>query len=1456
MGKSVLKHRGWKRILTLVLALAMLAAYLPAGVARAADEAADSNVHVLEANTLAAFDKGDKADGETEIVADYFTVIYSANSKNDGSDKTWDDGYTSGQRINFGGKAETTKNSIKFTTSNPATVKIWWASNERSMAILDSNGEIVAKTEEENVKNKAYLSTLELDGAGTYFLGGDTGSNYIFKVEVEESAADKVSVLEANTLAAFDKGDKADGEIETVADYFTVIYSANSKNDGSDKTWEDGYTSGQRINFGGKATTEKNSVKFTTSGPATVRIWWVQGGDDNREMGILNSSGEVVVQTSGTYVKNDPYMSILELAEAGTYFLGGISNNNYIFKIEVTETVGEKAPRADWAEVAAPEITSVAGDAEKPDSVVVTVSGEIGYDAADQITVIMRDEDGWELKRLNSLAEKSEHKLTFAPSGTGTYKFEVFAIREDETVIHKGAEVKSVSFTYPLGVPVMKYAVNDGKGGLTVEWNSVKEATGYIVTAGGKTVTTTGLNATKAVVEGLQAGDEVEVTVAAVRGAETGDACAPIKVTVSDEAGIAWVFSAFGTSTNTTDNGFEKNEDGSVRVYSVNGKGKVQPASEDGLAFYYTALDPNTTNFVFTATANVNSWTYSNGQEGFGLLVMDQVGVNGSVAPVWSNSFMAGVSGLSGVGVNMKLGVGALARTGVTEYSATKPDSYSSAWTLLDFSGVDTEIRNLVGNCTNPDKVPGETIDPALTSFKLAIVKDDEGYHVSYTDHLGETHTADYNDPKALSYVDDYIYVGMFAARNMDVTFTDIELTVSPASGSTSTPGTGETEEQTAAPSYSFANPSVSNQKKFDLDIRVNVDGKAVVTDAAGNELYKGVVKAGEKNPVTVTLAEGANAFTAVVTPDENALTADGAKLTSYEQATITTTVNMSVDERAEIYVAPNGRDDAKGTADDPTTLAAAVKNPAPGTVIILMEGTYHYTSGVTIERGINGTADKPITIKADPAAATRPVLDWEGKGNGLRLNADWWVLCGFDSTRSTAKGVHVGGNHNLVERVNVYRNSNTGLSISRINFGSSIPDWPSYNTIRNCSAWLNADPGYEDADGFEAKLTVGVGNVFDGCIAAYNADDGWDLYARSDVIAPVTIKNSIAFKNGWDIIDGKEVNAGNGNGFKLGGGNIPVDQKIINSVAFANKADGFTSNSNPNVKVENCISFDNGGYNLTLYTNIASLDTAFEVTGFISFMGSKDDRIKAQGAQSKTDYLKDNNYYQGHTSGEPVAEDWFVHLDTDTAIGNRELGIARNEDGSINMNGFLALTNKAPTDAGARLSAAEWLDLFADVSEDDWFGGDVAFAVQNGLMVGVSDGKFNPGGTATRGMLMTVLARIDGVDTSGSKPWYQAGVEWAMQAGVSDGAKPVAGVTREQAVTMLYRYAGGIAADGDLSAYPDADNVSGWAESAMIWAVQNGIIQGTGSKLNPKGIASRAEAAAMLARFCQNIVK
>ena len=158
----------------------------------------------------------------------------------------------------------------------------------------------------------------------------------------------------------------------------------------------------------------------------------------------------------------------------------------------------------------------------------------------------------------------------------------------------------------------------------------------------------------------------------------------------------------------------------------------------------------------------------------------------------------------------------------------------------------------------------------------------------------------------------------------------------------------------------------------------------------------------------------------------------------------------------------------------------------------------------------------------------------------------------------------------------------------------------------------------------------------------------------------------------------------------------------------------------------------------------------------------------------------------------------------------------------------------------------------FSDVDKSDWFADAVAYVTAKGLMNGTSSNTFSPNASTTRGMLMTVLARYAGTDTTDSTPWYQKGMEWAKANGVSDGTNPTVNITREQLVTMLYRYAGSPKANGSLDSFSDAASVSSYAVNAMQWAVANGIVNGLNGKLNPQDNATRAEVAAILMRFCE----
>ena len=177
----------------------------------------------------------------------------------------------------------------------------------------------------------------------------------------------------------------------------------------------------------------------------------------------------------------------------------------------------------------------------------------------------------------------------------------------------------------------------------------------------------------------------------------------------------------------------------------------------------------------------------------------------------------------------------------------------------------------------------------------------------------------------------------------------------------------------------------------------------------------------------------------------------------------------------------------------------------------------------------------------------------------------------------------------------------------------------------------------------------------------------------------------------------------------------------------------------------------------------------------------------------------------------------------------------------------------------------------FTDVSEKDWFYSDVMFVYENGLMLGTSKTLFSPHGTATRGMMATILWRMEGspvpkgknsfTDVEAGK-WYADAITWTAENGIfagygKDKFGPDDPITREQLAAIFYRYADykgyDLTVKGNLDKFKDADKITDYAKTAMQWAVGSGLVKGkSGNLLDPQGTATRAEIAAMLHRFIE----
>ncbi len=160
-------------------------------------------------------------------------------------------------------------------------------------------------------------------------------------------------------------------------------------------------------------------------------------------------------------------------------------------------------------------------------------------------------------------------------------------------------------------------------------------------------------------------------------------------------------------------------------------------------------------------------------------------------------------------------------------------------------------------------------------------------------------------------------------------------------------------------------------------------------------------------------------------------------------------------------------------------------------------------------------------------------------------------------------------------------------------------------------------------------------------------------------------------------------------------------------------------------------------------------------------------------------------------------------------------------------------------------------LASFTDISTDNWYFEAVNFVVEKGLFLGTSELTFEPESEMTRAMMWTVLARMDGIDTKTDGVWYEIAQEWVISEGISNGDNPDSSITREEFVTMLYRYAGSPELTASQLEYPDVAELSDWAFDGMVWATLNGIIEGDENKnLNPTDTATRSEISAMIMRY------
>ena len=1313
-----MKRQTKRRIMALVMAALMVVGLIPTGFAAKAVSAAN-NVYTFDASKETAITTAEK---KADIAAGkYGTEGYFTLSGK----------VTRGNSSTFSaelakGADDKEEGALTFTVTGTADVVVTATStgstNTSDLALVDASGNkidgIKAVT---GTKPETEIKYTNL-AAGTYSIIAPKDGENNRGVRVLSAVVTEIAAAVVTSDYTFD------------ASAETAITTAEKKADiAAGKYGTEGYfTLSGKVTRGNSSTfsaelakgaddKEEGALTFTVTGTADVVVTATSTGSTNTsDLALVDASGNKIDGIKAvTGTKPETEIKYTNLV-AGTYSIiapkDGENNRGVrILKTVVTQTSGGERPaRADWSGVVAP----VLGDVTSKDGkITVPFTMVIGYDGADKVVVTMTDEAGKEVASESYAKDTTGASVTFTPSASGKYTFSIKAVRDggaDKT----GAETKTADFVLPLATSAIGSIYNKGNGSVAVEWSAVKEATSYVVEYSNDGKNWASLDAadkTEATIKGLTVGSEYSVRVVAKRGEDsTTSKEATIKVT--KEAQQKWGQITYGNGASSSKDSFTGSaNEGKVTIKSASGK--LVPASFDGVSFYYTEV-PASQNFTLRAKVTVDSWTLSNGQEGFGLMAADKLGGTG-----WNNSYMAVASKTeyywneetkevttdsSATKVSQKIGLASQEKTGVTKDNIAAIEANDTATVQANFKSTSypleqryPEAKNIIGNSTNTPADAGD-----ITEMYLTIQKNNTGYFVTYESADGSySTTKKYYDTEALERIDsDYVYAGFFASRNATATFSDITFTtIDPKEDA---PAEERPIEKVSVNTY-VQSATATGSADYEFLFSANCDGTLSIEDAKGEVIVSDVeVKADTLvKPASVTLNKGKNEYKINFTPAEGYKpNGEYSAMESYETVVIDHTVTYKTFGEAgqSIWVAPDAK--GSGSKEDPMSIYDAVKYVMPSQQIVLTEGTYKLESPLKIARGINGTADQMIYMVADPDAKTRPVIDFQGLCTGMTIGGDYWYFKGFDVTGSAdgQKGLQVSGSHNTLDQIETYHNGNTGLQISRLNVTDTYAEWPSYNLILNCTSYGNADKGYEDADGFAAKLTVGDGNVFDGCIAHHNADDGWDLFAKVQTgsIGSVTIKNSIAYANGY-LEDG--TNAGNGNGFKMGGDSMPGSHVLENSIAFANKAKGIDSNSCPDIKVKNCTSINNQGANVAFYTNSAK-NTDFEATGVISFRTAKEDvaeNIKPVGSQDLTKIYKATNFYWDTASktsfntpaaGEAVttvSADWFASLDYSSILdGNKSVaGIVRNADGTIALGNIFKLTDKAPAGVGADFS-------------------------------------------------------------------------------------------------------------------------------------------------------------------------
>ena len=991
----------------------------------------------------------------------------------------------------------------------------------------------------------------------------------------------------------------------------------------------------------------------------------------NKNFYVVDSDGVVKdTKTSGSASTYDTIT--VDVEEGKTYYAYMSGSTANIFQVSLA--VGEKKQTA-WADVAAPVINSVTTD-EAGDFVVDFSAVIDAYKGADDVKVTML-QDGLEVS--TQTFTKQADTATFAPYRSGTYTFVVVAQRYGEA--DKASEVYTYK-DYVLAVkkPVITWAQNKGNGDVYLDWINIEDADSYSVaykesgSTADYTVVESALSAETGnyTLTGLTAGKSYDIQIKALRksdGFESVYTEKDFEVTTAEEqpwytaivgsaqAGDVTFTTADGQTDNVklsvSDNSAAKSNNqespaiaGTAGTLEVKGQasGKISD-DEDGFTYYYTKIDPNKENFKLSATFEITDTSLTpDNQTGFGIVAADALGLNVWGNPDYVHKYFNYASSMM--------------------FSSKQSNPFMR--TVTGYTSADTSSNDGVERTVTNSRFTDQTVKFEVgNKYTFTLEKTDEGYTAACNGSEQKLSDNSFTSVQE----DGTVVVGIAVSRKVSVKVSDVAFSKSESKGITSNDN-GDTKVKPDGRVYST---STCGASEYEYIYVPNCDGTLTVTGEQGDVVVDKAVSANEVVRVNVPLNNGKNTVKSTLKP------------TASENITSTAAVikETAVDHQSygqegqTIIVSADAKEDGKGTEESPMSLSNALKYAQPGQTIFLKNGTY---SGAKVERSVSGTADKNINLVAESLSTDG--TDGVVFTGEVRITGSYWHVYGLYVKDSAGVGIQICGNYNTIEMCTVNHAANSGIQISRESgadndAGRKGKLWPTGNLIKNCESFDNCDAGRNDADGFAAKLTCGEDNKFYGCISHNNIDDGWDLYAKSvsGEIGAVTIENCVTYNNGWlttDDVTAKGYEYGEGNGFKLGGGQMKGGHVLKNSISFDNHAKGITSNSCPDCKIINCISYnnslDNNAYNVGLNTKDSNIK-AWEVTGLISLNNSKNTKLEDLipfALHSENNYIYDGSASYNN-KGEQATEDWFESVDTSVKP-------TRNEDGTINMHNLLLL--------------------------------------------------------------------------------------------------------------------------------------------------------------------------------------